>query len=74
MTRRLLDQIQQMYKLFTQRNGEEVTFKRHEVEEQLDYIKDEIETIQEIIDTSKQMMDKEAKSDIAQDGSHKSMQ
>lgn len=72
LTWRLLDQIQQLYKLFTQRNSEDVILKRQEVEEQLDYIKEEIETIQEIIEASKEMMNREAMSDIAQDGSHKS--
>lgn len=72
LTWRLLDQIQQLYKLFCQRNSVDVSLKRHEVEEQLDYIKEEIETIQEIIDASEQMMDRESKSDIAQDGSYKS--
>lgn len=72
LTCRLLDQIQQLYMLFCKRNNENVVFYRDQVEEQLDYIKEEIETIQEIIDVSKTMLEKEERSDIAQDGSHKS--
>lgn len=69
LTCRLLDQIQQIYGLFCKRNGEDIVFKRDEVEKQLDYIKEEIETIQEIIQVSKKIMEKESRSDIAQHGS-----
>lgn len=72
LTRRLLDQIQQLYMLFCKRNNEDVVYYRDQVEEQLDYIKEEIETIQEIIDVSNTMQEKEERSNIAQDGSHKS--
>lgn len=71
LTWRLLDQIQQLYSVLCRRNGKEVIFKRHEVEKQLDYIKDEIETIQEIIAVCKKMMEDEARSDIAENGSGK---
>lgn len=70
-TWRLLDQIQQLYSVLCRRNGKDVIFKRHEVEKQLDYIKEEIETIQEIIEVSKKMMENEARSDIAENGSGK---
>lgn len=72
VTCRLLDQIQQLYMLFCKRNNEDVVFHRHQVEEQMDYIKEQIETIQEVIQVSKTMILNEDKSDIAQNGSHKS--
>lgn len=67
-----LDQIQQMYSLLCNRNGCDPKFKRDQVEEQLDFIKDEIETIQEIIDLSFEMMAIETRSDIADCGSGQS--
>lgn len=68
----LLDQIQQLYLLFCQRSGVEPKFKREEVDEQLDFIKDEIEILTEIIKASHEMMELESRSDIAEHGSGKS--
>lgn len=67
-----LDQIQQLYALLSRRNGNDPKFKRDQVEEQLDFIKDEIETIQEIIELANEMMAIETKSDIAEYGSGRS--
>lgn len=68
----LLDQIQQLYLLYCQRNGVEPKFKREEVEKQLDYIKTEMEINAEIIKLSHEMMELETRSDIAEHGSGKS--
>lgn len=68
----MLDQIQQMYLLLCDRNGEQPIYKREQVEEQLDYIKTEIEKIQEVIALSEEMMANEDRSDIAECGSGKS--
>lgn len=68
----LLDQIQQLYLLFCQRNGMEPEFKREEVEEQLDFIKTEMEIMTEIIELSHEMMEQESRSDIAEHGSGRS--
>lgn len=67
-----LDQIQQIYALLCNRNGINPKFKREQVEEQLDFIKEEIETIQEIIELSFEMVAIETRSDIAECGSGKS--
>lgn len=67
-----LDQIQQMYTLLCKRLGIDPKYKRDQVEEQLDFIKDEIETIQEIIELSNEMLAIETRSDIAEYGSGKS--
>lgn len=67
-----LDQIQQLYALLSRRNGNDPKLKRDQVEEQLDFIKDEIETIQEIIELANEMMAIETKSDIAEYGSGRS--
>lgn len=67
-----LDEIQQLSALLCKRNGNDPKFKRDQVEQQLDFIKDEIETIQEIIDLANEMMANETRSDIAEDGSGKS--
>lgn len=71
-THMLLDQIQQLYLLFCQRSGEEPKFKREEVDEQLDFIRTEIEIMTGIIKLSHEMMDLETRSDIAEHGSGKS--
>lgn len=65
----LLDQIQQMYLLLCNRNGDEPKFKREQVEEQLDYIKREIDKILEVIELANEMMALETRSDIAEYGS-----
>lgn len=71
-THMLLDQIQQLYLLFCQRSGVEPKFKREQVDEQLDFIKDEIEILMEIIKMSHEMMEQDSRSDIAEHGSGKS--
>lgn len=68
----LLDQVQQLYLLFCKRNDDEPEFKREQVEEQLDFIKTEIEIMCDIIEMSKEMMELESRSDIADHGSGKS--
>lgn len=68
----LLDQIQQMYLLLCSRNCEEPQFKREQIDEQLDYIKREIEMILEIIDLARELEALEMRSDIASYGSGKS--
>ena len=67
----LLDQIQQLYRMFCKRNNIEPIFQRHQIEEQLDFIKEEIDTIHEIIQLSDQLMAKEQRSDVANAGSEK---
>lgn len=67
-----LDQIQQLYLMFCQRNGIEPEFKREQVEEQLDFIKMEIEIMFDIIKMANEMMDLESRSDIAEHGSGRS--
>lgn len=69
---RLLDQIQQLYLLYCQRNGVEPKFKREEVDKQLDYIKTQMEMMTAIIELSHEMMELETRSDIAEHGSGKS--
>lgn len=71
-TQMLLDQIQQLYLLFCQRSGVEPKFKRNEVEEQLDFIKTEMEILTAIIKMAHEMMELETRSDIAEHGSGKS--
>lgn len=68
----LLDQIQQLYQLYCQRNGVEPKFKRVDVDKQLDYIKTEMEKMMAIIDLAHEMMEQETRSDIAEHGSGKS--
>lgn len=67
-----LDQIQQLYSLLCKRIDVEPHFKRNQVEEQLDFIKTEIETIQEIIKLSNEMIANDTRSDIAECGSGRS--
>lgn len=69
---RLLDQIQQLYLLYCQRNGVEPKFQRKEVDKQLDYIKTQMEMMTAIIELSHEMMELETRSDIAEHGSGKS--
>lgn len=71
ITFRLLDQIQQLYGLFCKRNNESIVFDRNQINEQLDYIKNEIEFMQDVIQASNDMMMNEKKSLIAQHGSTK---
>lgn len=71
ITFRLLDQIQQLYGLFCKRNNESNVFDRNKINEQLDYIKNEIEFMQDVIQASNDMMMNEKKSLIAQHGSTK---
>lgn len=68
----LLGQIQQVYLMLCDRNDEEPKFKREQTEEQLDYIKREIEIILEVIEMANEMMALETRSDIAEYGSGKS--
>lgn len=68
----LLDQIQQLYTLLCKRHGIEPKFKRDQVEQQLDYIKTEMEINQDIVDMSHEMMALETRSDIAEHGSGRS--
>lgn len=71
-TNMLLDQIQQLYSLFCQRSGVEPKLKREQVDEQLDFIKTEIEILTATIKLSHEMMELETRSDIAEHGSAKS--
>lgn len=65
----LLDQLQQLYLLFCKRRNVQPEFRRHQIEEQFDYIKDEIEIIQDIIEISNDVLTDEIQSDVAQFGS-----
>lgn len=53
---RLLDQIQQLYGLFCARNGIEPVFRRDQVEQQLDVIKEEMEFLAEVLAKSRKVM------------------
>lgn len=66
-----LDQIQQLYLLLCKRNNAEPKLRRDQIEAQLDFIKNEIETIQEIFEVSQEMIAIENRSDIAEYGSGK---
>lgn len=66
-----LDQIQQLYLLLCKRNNMEPVLRRDQIEKQLDFIKNEIETIHEIIAMSREMLAIETRSDIAEFGSGK---
>lgn len=68
----LLDQVQQLYQLFCKRNNIEPEFKREQVEEQLDFIKMEIEIMCDVLEMANEMMELENRSDIAEHGSGKS--
>lgn len=70
-TTQLLDQIQQLYALFCKRNGIPISFERHQIEEQLDYIKDEMKYLQDVIKCAAEINENEDKSIIAQNGSIK---
>lgn len=67
-----LDQIQQLYLLYCHRNDEEPIYKREDAEEQLDYIKTEMEKLTAAIELAHEMMELETRSDIAEHGSGKS--
>lgn len=71
VTTQLLDQIQQLYALFCKRNGVPIAFARHQIEEQLDYIKDEMKYLQDVIHCAAEISGNEDKSIIAQNGSIK---
>lgn len=71
-TQMLLDQIQQLYLLFCERSGVEPKFKREQANEQLDFIKKEIEIMTAVIKLSHEMMELDTRSDIAEHGSGKS--
>lgn len=66
-----LDQIHQLYILLCNRSGVEPEFKKNQVEQQLDFIKTEIETLEEIIQLSEEIAF-ETRSDIAERGSKRS--
>lgn len=68
----MMDQIQQMYLLLCERNGIEPKFKRHQIEEQMDYIKNEFELIVQILEMASEMVDLETLSNVAEHGSAKS--
>lgn len=68
----LLEQIQDTYLLLCHRNNEEPILRREQTEEQLDYIKREMEKIQEVIELANEMMALETRSDIAEHGSGRS--
>lgn len=68
----MMDQIQQMYLLLCERNGIEPKFKREQIEEQMDYIKNEVELIVQILEMASQMVDLETLSNVAEHGSAKS--
>lgn len=70
-TTQLLDQIQQLYALFCKRNGIPIAFGRQQIEEQLDYIKDEMKYLQDVIECAADINENEDKSIIAQNGSNK---
>lgn len=67
-----LDQIHQLYILLCNRSGVKPEFKKNQVEQQLDFIKTEIETLQEIVEMSNEMVVIETRSDIAERGSNRS--
>lgn len=67
-----LDQIHQLYILLCNRSGVEPEFKKNQVEQQLDFIKTDIETLQEVIEISNEMVAIETRSDIAERGSNRS--
>lgn len=66
-----LDQIQQLYTLLCERIGIEPQFKRIQIEQQLDFIKNELETLEEIINLSNEMIAIDTRSDVAEHGSGK---
>lgn len=68
-TTQLLDQIQQLYALFCKRNDIPIAFERHQIEEQLDYIKEEMKYLQDVIKCAAEISENEDKSTIAQNGS-----
>lgn len=69
MTTALLDQLQQLYLLFCKRRKIQPQLGRHQIEEQFDFIKDEIEQIRDIISIANDGTADEIKSDVAQCGS-----
>lgn len=71
LTFRLLDQIQQLYGLMCNRNGETPEFGRDQVDQQLDVIKNEVEFFQEVIVCSRRLQAEEKKSKVALKGSEK---
>lgn len=53
---RLLDQIQQLYRLLCKRNDAEPAFGRDQVEQQLDYVKGEMEFLADVLQLARRTM------------------
>lgn len=53
---RLLDQIQQLYRLLCTRNDVEPVFGRDQVEQQLDYVKGEMEFLADVLTLARKTM------------------
>lgn len=68
ITNRLLDSINQLYRLLCKRNDVEAKFLRTNPEAQLDYIKDEIEMLQKISKLAHLKLNKEQSSSVAEKG------
>lgn len=68
ITNRLLDSINQLYRLLCKRNEVEPVFLRTNPEAQLDYIKDEIEMLQKISKLAEEKLAKEQSSSIPEKG------
>ena len=64
----LVDSIQHLYTLLATRNNDKVKFKRFDVGNQLDYIKDEMEVLENIIQRAEKKMNKETKSMVGEKG------
>lgn len=69
VTFRLLDQIQQLYRLFCRRNDLPVKFGREQVDEQLDVIRGDIRFFEDVIEHAEKLMIDEKKSRIGTHGS-----
>lgn len=67
----LVDSIHQLYSIFAKRNQEKVQFKRFEIADQLDYIRDEIEILEDIIKRANVKMGKEGKSLLVEKGTNR---
>lgn len=63
-----MDSIQHLYTLLVTRNGDKAKFKRFDVGNQLDYIKDEMEVLENIIHKAEKKMLKETKSMLGEKG------
>lgn len=64
----LIDSIQHLYTLLVRRNDDKIIFKRFDVGNQLDYIRDEIEIMEDIIRRANIKMNRETKSLLGEKG------